>query len=193
MQICPNVILNLLTKTYFLSSQPWPSSICGKIVKNLSIHTDNSLSWLLAKCGFLEFSLPACTGLPTIYMFYREIYFPIFLSPVLLSLISLFRRSLWSLISVCLIKKYISYLPNRLSCCSSAHLHKDCSNRCHRLCLLVLLASRIIIQGSFSRPQWFPGLVLMNSFFLKMQIKAAWIPVLIASKWGNLASSQNHK
>lgn len=85
----------------------WSSPISGKVLKILSIHIDNSLSWPLAKCGFLKFSLFLCTDFPMIYMFYNEFYFPIFLSPILFFLISLFCCSLWSLISVSLIKNIL--------------------------------------------------------------------------------------
>lgn len=115
-QICewifPDMMLNLMTEKWAFSTafqwvNNWPFPICGKILNILSIHIDNSLSWPLEKCGFLEFGLFPCTGFPMIYMFYNDFYFPIFLSPILLFLISLFCCSLWSLISVCLIKSIL--------------------------------------------------------------------------------------
>lgn len=140
----------------------WSSPICGKILKILSIHIDNSLSWPLAKCGFLEFSLFLCTDFPMIYMFYNEFYFPIFLSPVLLFLISLLSLSLEPYFSLPH-KKYISYYPKRLPASVSVPVYMQTAltgvsgSACSSL-----LGSRIIIQGSFSRPQWSPGLVLMG-------------------------------
>lgn len=106
-QIFLTEMLNLLTEmVLFFLVNNWPSPICGKILKNLSIHTDNSLIWPLAKCGFLEFSLPPCAGYHLIYMSCNESCFPIFFHQFY-SLISLFCHSLWSLISVCLIKNIL--------------------------------------------------------------------------------------
>ena len=91
--------------TFFLVNN-WPSPTCGKILKNLSIHNDNSLIWPLAKCEFLEFSLPPCASYRMIYMSFNEFCFPIFFHQFY-SLISLFCHSLWSLISACLIKNIL--------------------------------------------------------------------------------------
>lgn len=140
----------------------WPSPVCGKILKNLSTHIDNSLSWPLAKCVFLEFRLPPRAGFPMIYTFYNEFYFPIFLSTILLSLISLFCHFLWSLISVGLTKNILAIIlkdSRFLFLCPS---HADCSNRRPWLYLLEFTGVQDYYSSSFSRPQWSPGLVLMG-------------------------------
>ena len=90
--------------------------------KNLSIHTDNSLSWPLAKCGFLEFSLLPCASFHIIYMFCNEFYFPIFLSPILLSDQPFLLLSLESHFSLPH-KKYISYHLKRLSASVSVPIY----------------------------------------------------------------------
>lgn len=132
-QIFLTEMLNLLTRWYFFLVNNWPSPICGKILKNLSIHTDNSLIWPLAKCAFwslvcLHVRIPL-----DLYMSCNESCFQS----------SFTNFTLWSVFSVilsgvsfqsCLIKIYCSCHPKILSallflCPSTA----DCSNRRHWL------------------------------------------------------------
>lgn len=162
----PDVVLDLWQRDNIFFSNNWLSPICGKILKNLSIFIDNSLSWALEKCEFLADSLLSCISMHRLPHDLCALHL-LLLSNLLVTNFTFSDQSFLSLSlesHFCMShKKYISYHPKRLSASVSVPIYMQTSltgftySACYNLS-----RERIIIQGSFSGPQWSPGLVLMG-------------------------------